>query len=130
MNGNRYFLDTNIIIPFLNDDALITQKVESLKVINLPIIVLGELYFGAMKSARSEKNSNLIQQFAQKCNIYPVNENVTTTYGVLKATLAKQGTPIPENDVWIAALSRTHDFTLITRDKHFTKVPNLKIIEW
>ncbi len=130
MNGSSIFLDTNIIVPFLNGDALITQKIENLGAINLPVIVVGELYFGAMKSARPEKNSTLIQQLTQRCIIYSINEKTTTIYGELKATLAKQGTPIPENDVWIAALSKTYNFSLVTRDKHFTKVPQLNIIEW
>jgi len=49
---------------------------------------------------------------------------------VLKASLRRKGKPIPENDIWIAAIAYQHDLTLITRDKHFSEIDELKIIAW
>lgn len=51
-------------------------------------------------------------------------------YGELKAALRAQGTPIPENDLWIAALTRQHTLTLVSRDEHFEAVPGLEIERW
>lgn len=48
----------------------------------------------------------------------------------LKAALRAQGTPIPENDLWIAALVRQHGLTLVSRDEHFDAVPGLAIERW
>jgi predicted nucleic acid-binding protein len=51
-------------------------------------------------------------------------------YGQVKATLAKAGTPIPQNDIWIAAAALEHDLPVATRDAHFSKVPDLLILNW
>ncbi len=74
MVGKDCFLDTNIIVPFLNGDAFITQKDGGLEAINLPITVLGELYYGAMKSTRPQENLENILGFTRQCNIYPIDE--------------------------------------------------------
>jgi predicted nucleic acid-binding protein len=61
-----------------------------------------------------------------------VATNVVVPYfrGQIKAELAHLGKPIPDNDVWIAALARQHDLPLATRDDHFTAVPALKTLAW
>jgi tRNA(fMet)-specific endonuclease VapC len=52
------------------------------------------------------------------------------TYGEVKNALRLKGHPIPENDIWIAAVAHQHDLTLVTRDTHFDEIDNLKIIAW
>jgi tRNA(fMet)-specific endonuclease VapC len=51
-------------------------------------------------------------------------------YGELKAVLRDRGTPIPENDLWIAAIARQHDTPLVTRDVHFDAIPGLRVERW
>lgn len=58
--------------------------------------------------------------------MYP-NEDTARQYGELFAKLRRQGTPIPTNDIWIAALALQYDLTLDTRDEHFKRVPDLKL---
>ena len=62
--------------------------------------------------------------------VLPVDTETARVYGIIKASLRKQGTPIPENDIWIAALAKQHDLTLSTRDGHFENVPELEIARW
>lgn len=130
MSGKDCFLDTNIIVPFLNGESSITDKVNTLEFIHLPAIVLGELYYGAMKSLHMKKNLERIKILVDRCEVYPISEKTTALYGELKALLSKKGTPIPENDIWIAALAKEYDLSLVTRDKHFKYIPGIEIIVW
>ncbi len=64
---------------------------------------------------------------------YPVlviNDITCKHYGSIKASLKRNGKPIPENDIWISALAIQHNLTLATRDNHFKEVEGLKIEEW
>jgi len=47
-----------------------------------------------------------------------------------KPALRSRGTPIPENDLWIAALAIQHDLTLVTRDSHFRLVKEVRTVSW
>jgi tRNA(fMet)-specific endonuclease VapC len=58
------------------------------------------------------------------------DEGTAETYAVLKAELARIGRPIPDNDLWIAAIARQWDLPLATRDAHFAVVPGLTILTW
>lgn len=85
----------------------------------MPAIALGELYYGARKSARAAASAVLACDAA-----------TAAAYGEIKAELRARGTPIPENDLWIAALARHHRLTLVCRDAHFSSVPDLKVVAW
>ena len=62
--------------------------------------------------------------------VLPCDRATAARYGELKAALRAQGTPIPENDLWIAALARQHALTLVTRDAHFAGVRGLVVERW
>lgn len=59
-----------------------------------------------------------------------VNEATCINYGLIKASLRKKGKPIPENDIWIAAIAMQHSLVVATRDKHFDEVDGLSTEEW
>lgn len=130
MDGKRYILDTNIVVPFLNGEDGIVKKVSDAESLHIPIIVVGELYYGAMRSSKVKNNIRNIDSFMSLCHIYPVNKDVAINYGNIKSELAKQGTPIPENDIWIAAISKTANLPLVTRDKHFEKIKGIILLAW
>jgi tRNA(fMet)-specific endonuclease VapC len=58
------------------------------------------------------------------------SETTAECYGQIRADLAKAGTPIPENDIWIAALAREQGMLLVTRDAHFQRISGLNIVNW
>ena len=130
MSGKNYFLDTNIVVPFLNGENSILANIRKMELIHIPVIVLGELYYGAKKSSRFRENIEKIKAFVSQCEIYPVDETIVENYGEIKLILAKQGTPIPENDIWIAAIVKEFNLPIITRDKHFKHISALEVIEW
>ena len=57
-------------------------------------------------------------------------ESTAALYGAIHAALARAGTPIPQNDIWIAAMAREHELPLVTRDAHFRQVQGLVILTW
>lgn len=96
----------------------------------VPAIVFGELFFGAAKSSRPHENSARLEEFAVGRIILPCDLQVAREYGRLKQDLRAKGKPIPENDIWIAALATSPDLVLATRDRHFRDVDGLIIAVW
>ena len=129
MNG-RFLLDTNIVIALFARDASVQQHLATARTVFVPSIVLGELYFGARKSARAETNRARVREFASSSAILVCDAITAEQYGEIKKQLEDKGRPIPDNDIWIAALSRQHKLTVISRDVHFKEVEGLKIEKW
>ena len=121
-------LETNIAIDILNGDQTILQQVENAEVVCLPVIVVGELLYGARNSRRSADNLALYQAFIKACRILPIDQQVAEEYSLIRKKLKSIGRPIPENDIWIAAISRVNNISLITRDQHFGYVEGLELI--
>lgn len=128
MNGN-FLLDTNIIIAFYSRDPIVLKKIVEGK-IYIPSIVIGELWFGAEKSIKKSTNQKQIETLAEQVTILPVTEETSKHYGVIKNQLKQKGKPIPENDIWIAAIASEYDITLVTRDQHFANIDMIKAEAW
>lgn len=129
MSG-RYLLDTNIVIALWANDAAVTHELSGADEVFVPIIVLGELYYGARKSAWSATNIARIDDFAARSSILVCDLTTAQQYGESKKTLRAKGRPIPENDLWIAAVALQYRLTLVTRDDHFREVDGLTIVKW
>ncbi len=96
----------------------------------IPATVIGELFFGAFKSGRPKTNTEHIETFAASNTILAFDIGTSREYGRIKNLLHKKGHPIPENDVWIAALAIEHGLTLVSRDEHFKAIAELKKVVW
>lgn len=129
MSG-RVLLDTNIVIAFFAQEPDISDQMQAAEAFFIPIIVLGELYFGVRKSGKPAQNLKWIDELAAKTAILDCNAETARQYGQLKDNLRRKGRPIPENDIWIAAIAIQHNLTLITRDAHFNQVDNLSVTTW
>ena len=126
----KVLLDTNIISAWLKGASEIADKIDRSASVNIPVIVIGELYYGAQYSANVKKNTDSIDKVAASYNILQVDEYTAVQYGIIKAALRRKGKPIPENDIWIAAMAQQHKLTLITRDGHFSEIETLKKKAW
>ena len=126
----KVLLDTNIVIAIFADEASVKQQLAIVGEIFIPSIVLGELYYGARKSARAEQNIARVDEFAAGNTVLLCDTTTARQYGVIKAQLQVKGKPIPENDIWIAAIAEQHQLTLVTRDSHFQHVDGLVIEQW
>jgi tRNA(fMet)-specific endonuclease VapC len=92
--------------------------------------VIGELYYGAMYSSRVQKNINDIKNLTSHYKVLLTDEAVAVAYGNIKVALRKKGKPLPENDIWIAAIAKNSDIILVTRDKHFKEIDGLRTKRW
>ena len=129
MSGN-YLLDTSVLIELFAQDKDILARLKGTESTFIPSIALGELHYGARKSSRTEKNLEQLEQLATKVVILPCDAETAYWYGIVKDGLRKSGQPIPENDIWIAAMALQHGLILATRDRHFQTVENLKMEMW
>jgi len=129
MNG-EYLLDTNIVIALFAQDQSVIMRITQAESILIPVIVLGELYFGACQSARSQENILRIQTLQNQVPTVNVNQQTTLEYGQIKANLKKKGRPVPENDLWIAALAKQHGYIVVSRDKHLLSIEEIQTEVW
>ncbi len=126
MNG-RYLLDTNIVIGILGNNKPIVEKIEKLEEVYIPVTVVGELYFGAFKSQKVEKNLESISTLLGTSTVLEDSVEIAKVYGEIKNSLKQKGRPIPENDIWIAAIAKYNALTLLTKDEHFKEVSDLSV---
>jgi tRNA(fMet)-specific endonuclease VapC len=91
---------------------------------------LGELCFGAYKSGRVKENLARIDEYAANNVVLGCGIDTAYRYGEIRSALQRKGRPIPENDIWIAAIALQLDLTLVTRDTHFEEIDGLKVMTW
>lgn len=93
----------------------------------MPFVVLGELRAGFQAGMRAKQNERLLTRFLNtpRVRLLLPDDQTTHHYAFLFGQLRRQGTPIPTNDLWIAALVIQHDLTLLARDDHFDHLPQL-----
>lgn len=122
----RIALDTNIAVNFLNGDEGIISFIQQIKVIYLPITVCGELLYGAENSKKKQANLKKVKAFIKSCKILNTTTSIAETYAHIRLELKANGTPIPENDIWIAAICIDNNLPLASRDKHFSYIRNFQ----
>ena len=122
-------LDTNIAIDLLNGNNDILHKYQKYATLYLPVTVCGELLYGAINSNNSKKNLVKYRGFISNCTILNINSAIAEQYAAIRKGLKEKGTPIPENDIWIAATCMVYEIPLGTNDKHFSNIEGLKLTE-
>ena len=127
MNGN-YIVDTNVISKLLRADKRAIELFDNAENIKIPIIVAGELFYGAENSSKKQENLDIFSDFLSQYEIIEIDLAIAKTYGEIKAQLKNDGFTIPENDIWIAATAKNYECTLISFDNHFSQVNNLQVI--
>ena len=130
MIGNKFLLDANIIAAWLKGETSVADKIDKAKEIHIPIIAVGELYYGALYSTQVAKNIKEIKSITANYGVLQIDEETTIAYGNIKAALRKKGKPIPENDIWIAAIAKRFKLVVVTRDKHFKEIDGINIKSW
>ena len=129
MSG-KFLLDTNVIIALFAKEPVVHERLSNADEVFVPCIALGEMYFGAYKSLRIKENLARINEFVLNSTVLACDTDTAKKYGDIKNQLKEKGQPLPENDIWIAAVAQQYDLTLITRDTHFHIIENLKIESW
>lgn len=123
----RFLIDTNRYSDFARNQSDVVSLFANADEILVPYVVVAELRAGFRSGTCSLKNESVLMRFLSNERVtvlYP-DEGTTCAYADLYAQLRKNGTPIPTNDLWIAALAVQHALPLATRDVHFNFLPQL-----
>ncbi len=125
----RIALDTNRYSDLANAVPEVVQFLEdAAEQLVMPFITIAELRAGFAMGHRGQANEQALQRFLQRDDVvtlYP-DEQTTVQYALVYQHLRRQGTPIPTNDMWLAAVVLQHGLTLYARDKHFDHLPQVR----
>ena len=123
-------LDTSVIIRHFRDVAALSHRLASYEELYIPGPALAELYYGAYRSDRPRHHLDQIEKFLEAADVLTPDQETSHFYGKIAAQLAEEGKPIPQNDIWIAALSIQWGLPLATGDQHFQRIKNLQVLIW
>ena len=129
MNG-QICLDTSVVVAILRGNVAIEEQILRISQPVLASFAFAELLFGARRSDNPTRQAQTVARFASRCAIAYPDRATLDAYVETKLDLFRQGKPIPENDLWIAAVCLRYDLTLAFRDSHFDHVSKLKKFRW
>jgi tRNA(fMet)-specific endonuclease VapC len=128
--SGEVLLDTSVVVRYFRKDAAVREKLLASATLYLPQTALGELYCGAYLCADPKRTLAEINNFLVAVVLLFPGLATAQQYGKIRAALAQAGTPIPENDIWIAAIAHEHQLPLAARDAHFDQVAGLQVLKW
>ncbi len=123
----KRLLDTNAYVALKRDHEQVADLVRDSTELAFSMVVVGELLFGFRNGTRYQKNLKELDDFLEneRVTVLPVSRTTADRFGRIAAALRKAGTPIPTNDIWIAAHAFESGAELITFDDHFSAVDGL-----
>ena len=123
----RVALDTNRYVDLCKGVESTVEALETADIVLLPFVVLAELRAGFLLGRRQVENERALNAFLLKDGVEVLfaDDQTTHHYASVYRQLRKHGTPIPTNDMWLAALVLQHNLALHARDKHFEHLPQL-----
>ena len=129
MSG-KVLLDTSAVIAVFANNASVLAITSQATECFLPSIALGELLYGAQHSSRVQDNLARIDAFCTMLSVLSCDKETAAEYGRIKNELRTKGRPIPENDIWIAAIAAQYELELLSNDEHFDHVDGLVRPAW
>lgn len=128
----EFVLDTNAVIALINDPGgpvALRARAHPASAVALPSVVVHELFFGAFKSQRVQRNLQIVESL--RLEILPFELEDARSAGEIRAWLARHGTPIGAYDVLIAGQARARGLTLVSNNlREFQRVPQLRVVDW
>ena len=121
-------LDTNALSAWADGLPSIESHLRSANSLIIPSIVLGEYYFGIRQSRYRERYEEWLRDYLPLVQVATAGHTTAQSYAEIRLELKKQGSPIPSNDTWIAAMARQHQLPLLSQDRHFDQVKDLRRI--
>jgi tRNA(fMet)-specific endonuclease VapC len=127
---SRYCLDTSAYSHFKRGDPPVVDLIDRAEWLGVPSIVLGELWIGFLLGDRVEKNQTELNAFLAHPPVEELiaDHEVARIYAEMVVSLRKAGTPIPSNDVWIAATAKRMGVPVLTYDDHFRDIQQVKTL--
>ena len=126
----RIALDTNAYSALGAGNQDIAAMVQAAQSVGLPIVVMGELYFGIYNGKKQSENHARLERFigVDRVEILQCNEQTAQIFGEIATELKTIGKPIQQNDIWIAALCKQYGYSLVTQDSGFDNIVGLHTI--
>jgi len=127
MENHRVMMDTSAYAAFLRGNPRVKEAVQRADGIVLNPVVLGELLAGFLMGRNEKRNRAILRDFLNSPRVVMVemDEETSERYAVIVQSLRLKGTPIPTNDVWIAASAMQHGLKGLTTDKHYLEVAQI-----
>jgi len=123
-------LDTNALSALVARDSALREKLAPVSRVAVTLISLGEYHFGLRGSTYRVELEHWLEAFLVHADLLQPSSQTLSHYADIRHELKSTGTPIPANDVWIAALVRQYEMPLISRDHHFDLVKGIERIGW
>lgn len=125
-------LDTNAYKALGEGNQQLAEEARTAEAVGLPMIVLGELWFGFMNGTKLRQNAATLERFlaTPRVRVLALDRQTTRVFGEIATSLRQAGIAIQQNDIWIAALCKQNGFALATRDRGFQHVLGLEVIEF
>lgn len=125
-------LDTNAYTELARGNSSLASLISKSPRIGIPIIVLGEIQFGALNGKQASANLLVLKRFLStpRVEILGIDNTTARLFGEIATELKRVGKPIQQNDLWIAAICKQFEFTLVTNDKGFDNITGLEIIKF
>lgn len=126
---SRVLLDTSAYSAFMRGDEAEVQSIREAREIRLTPVVLGELLAGFRRGTRRKENEALLVRFlaSPRVRVLALDEETADRYAIILNALRAAGTPVPTNDLWIAASAMQHGLKVLTTDAHFGKIPQVAL---
>jgi len=123
----RIALDTNRLTDLFQGDTALADRLGACEEVWIPLVVLAEIKAGFYGGTHGQRNEALLRAFLGKetVDVLLPGRETAEHYARLFVQLKRAGTPVPDNDLWIAALVLDHDLLLTSRDRHFERIPQL-----
>ena len=127
MEKRKVMMDTSAYVAFLRGSTRVKEAVQQADEIVFNPVVLGELRAGFLMGRNEKRNRAILKDFlsSPRVIIAEIDEETSERYAVIVQSLRMKGTPIPTNDLWIAASAMQHGLKVLTTDKHYLKVPQI-----
>jgi len=123
-------LDTNAISSLLDGDRRLRSVLGKVTKHHLPLVVLAEYLYGLRNSKQGARLQSVFRRLEADSKILLPDRETANWYAAIRHDLKQRGRPIPEGDLWIAALARQHELEIVSRDEHFDVVKKLRRIGW
>lgn len=123
----KVLIDTNIYSFAMMGDVNVVNALKRIDVIGFSAISIGELFSGFKGGKREARNREELNLFldSPRVLVHPIDEGTADFYASILNNLKMAGTPIPTNDIWIAALAFQYGYQLFSKDNHFSLIPGL-----
>jgi len=122
-------LDTSVLIDLIKERKGADKLVSRFARLGISHVVVGELLLGGYKARHPNETFKIIEAL-KDITILSADVLTAEIYAKVRFELEKQGSTIPQNDIWIAAVTLQANVPLITRDQHFRRIPQLKVLEY